>query len=935
MSTINGNSDDGRTSSIPEDSSSTSEPKRGRARRWASLAAVSACATALSGAVACSGGDATEDGALEGIAQDKSGTPATLAPILDPTTIPRFVNQMPRLPTFVPTLIKNSSGQVIRKEFTVRIAKFTTQQLPPGFPSTLLFGYGGNVRGPNNSVIFQRTSPGPTFEQTRLIPDITRYRNELVGAHPLPVDPTLDWANPNNFPKPTPPFVPFPPGYPQAQTPITHTTHTHGLEVLPEFDGTPDTWFTQNGIVGPEFVSNDYHRPNTNDSAAFWYHDHAFGVTRLDVGFGLSGYAILRDPAGEPLDRVGNADIVGFEDPNDWTTVVGTPQAGIDTRRTQGRFSTSLTGGGFTQLAGRSFALNQTLPASVQLDFFLPSQQPNPWYFGAVQLYANCPSKGVNRAFLSQVELTGKPTNQFSTLTFTIPSAVRSSIGSSCEDFFFETSLNVPSNATGTYLFDNLRGITITPTTPLPEGEFEVPMILQDRSFRTDGSVFYPTVGRNPDVNPYWELTVDGNTNLMNGKVWPNFDVKRHAYRFRVLNSANQRFYNLFFSNGMSFQVIGSDGGYLEQPHTVTSFQIGVTERVDFVVDFSQFAPGTKIVLRNDRQHFPPIGEPVDPNTDGTVMQFTVQGGPAVPPKPIPAVLNPIEDLVPNRPERILIQNVQSDDQGRILQAELDGQLFHEETTELPTIGATEDWTFVNLTPLDHNKHVHLIQFLLVERQNIDAARYLADWIAVNGNPPFDHPTIKLPYEPYLLGEAEGPFPEESGWKDTIRTPAGQITKIRMRFAPQTTLIPAAPGVNTFPGFNPINGIGFVWHCHLVEHEDNEMMRPMTVIPIWRSNTSYPVGNVDNPGVIRGVVDFNGVNFRSRVAHTSTSQTPPQRPDLWERINNQNGDWAIQTIYRVGDRVRFTDGSIYRALQLHQATPANSPPNPAFWMLVL
>jgi FtsP/CotA-like multicopper oxidase with cupredoxin domain len=411
--------------------------------------------------------------------------------------------------------------------------------------------------------------------------------------------------------------------------------------------------------------------------------------------------------------------------------------------------------------------------------------------------------------------------------------------------------------------------------------------------------------------------------------------VKRHLYRIRLLNSSNQRFYNLFFNNGMSFRVIGTDGGYLEQARTVTEILTGVTERHDLLVDFSQFAPGTKIVLMNNARHFPPIGDPVDPNTDGTVMQFTVQGGPSVPPKPIPAVLNDIEELVPDRPERILIQNVQSDDEGRILQAELDGQLFHEHTTELPTNGATEDWTFVNTTPLDHNKHVHLIQFLLVERQNIDSARYLADWIAVNGNPPFDHPTIKLPYEDYLLGDPEVARPEESGWKDTIRTPAAQITKIRMRFAPQTTLIPAAPGVNTWPGFNPSYGIGFVWHCHLVEHEDNEMMRPMAVIDIWRPNTSYPVGTVNNPGVIRGVVDFNGVNYRSRVAHTSTNQTPPQRPDLWERLNNENGDWAVQIIYQVGHRVRFTDGHYYRALQAHQATPANAPPNPAFWALLL
>src|SRR5262249_1853080 len=154
--------------------------------------------------------------------------------------------------------------------------------------------------------------------------------------------------------------------------------------------------------------------------------------------------------------------------------------------------------------------------------------------------------KGVNNAFLSQVELTGKPVNQFSTLAFAVPAAVASSVGSYCEDFDLRVAVNVPTNATGTYLIDNIRGgVASTPASPLPQGQFEVPLIVQDRSFRTDGTVYYPTVGRNPDINPYWELILDGDVNVVNGKVWPNMNVKRHAYRFRVLNSGNQRFYHL------------------------------------------------------------------------------------------------------------------------------------------------------------------------------------------------------------------------------------------------------------------------------------------------------------------------------------------------------------------------------------------------------
>ena len=185
----------------------------------------------------------------------------------------------------------------------MQINTFQTQQLPSGFPQTTLFGYGGNVlTDPSGNpsldgtgqIAFKRTSPGPKFEQTKGVPALIHYRNQLTGSHPLAVDPTLDWANPNNFPKPSPPFAPFPPGYPQAQSPIPHTTHTHGIEVLPAFDGTPDTWFTAGGIHGPEYVSNDYTQPSSNQSAAFWYHDH---VVRRDPPGRGHGPVGLLDPA--------------------------------------------------------------------------------------------------------------------------------------------------------------------------------------------------------------------------------------------------------------------------------------------------------------------------------------------------------------------------------------------------------------------------------------------------------------------------------------------------------------------------------------------------------------------------------------------------------------------------------------------------------------
>src|SRR6478609_2016560 len=786
-------------------------------------------------------------------------TPST-APQIDPTTIPRFQTNFQRFYSYAPT--RNAAGQ---NEYTVQINTAQTQQLPSGFPATTVFGYGGNVitdpaGNPSNDgtgqIAFRRTSPGPKFEQTKGIPALIHYRNMLTGSHPLAVDPTLDWANPNNFPKPTPPFAPFPPGYPQAQSPIAHTTHTHGIEVLPQFDGTPDTWFTAGGIHGPEFVSNDYTQPSSNQSAAFWYHDHAFGVTRLDVGMGLSGFSILRDP-NNALDKLGNSDILGMEDVYQWKLRSGVAP-GNSTTHSQGSFSVSLTNPGTTELRSDPFALTATLPSSITIDLFIPTGGAT----GNAFMFVDCPSKGLTRFSIGNVSLAGKTQNAFNTLTFNqVPS---SQIGSSCVDF--RLTVRLQAVGSGTYLLDNVRGPAVVASTPLPTREFEVPTIVQSRSFRTDGEIYYPlasqappgeTIGANPDVNPYWLLMFDGETNVVNGTVWPNMNVQRHAYRFRFLNSSNQRFYRMQLSNGMPFTIIGNDGGYIRTAQNVTEFNIGVTERVDTIIDFSALPVGTQVVLQNVEQRQPPIGAAPNPNTDGTIMRFTVVAGPSVPARTLPGTLNTIATLTPDRPTRFLVQNVQSDDAGRLLQAELGGQLFHTQQTELPTVGSTEDWAFINTTPLTHNKHVHLIEFLVAKRQAFDAARYLADWKRANGNPPFTHPTLRIDPTPYLTGPVLAAAPEESGWKDTVRTPAGEVTWIRIRWAPQQDATgTSTPGVNQFP-FDPVFGIGFVWHCHLVEHEDNEMMRPMTVIPTWAAGVSYPVGVRGNPGVTRGLVDFN------------------------------------------------------------------------------
>ena len=140
----------------------------------------------------------------------------------------------------------------------------------------------------------------------------------------------------------------------------------------------------------------------------------------------------------------------------------------------------------------------------------------------------------------------------------------------------------------------------------------------------------------------YWSYNEGADTVVVNGKTWPNLNVQRRQYRFRMLGAANTQLWDMQFVNQatgtvLPLTIIGSDGGYLPAPQVSPDVQFGITERADVLFDFSQFAAGTKIQLNNIY-----VGEGSDPGL-GTVMQFTVQSGTAVP----PPTLNP--SLFPQR----------------------------------------------------------------------------------------------------------------------------------------------------------------------------------------------------------------------------------------------------------------------------------------------
>lgn len=397
------------------------------------------------------------------------------------------------------------------------------------------------------------------------------------------------------------------------------------------------------------------------------------------------------------------------------------------------------------------------------------------------------------------------------------------------------TRLNVYAGLAGFYLLrdpkhckqDKSYGEKLV----LPEGKYEIPIVIQDRSFNTDGSFSFNNIGINPDIHPYWVPEFFGNTIMVNGAVWPNLDVERHQYRFRLLNGSNARFYNLSMSNGMKMIQIGTDGGFLQKSVELNSLLIAPGERADILIDFSCIEPGTSIILKNDANGPFPDGDAPDENTVAQIMQFTVLNSPEpVKPSKLPNEINKIPTLNPDSPQRILTLNEVMGPNGPVIVL-LNGQKWEAPVSELPRVGSTEEWVIANLTMDTHPIHLHLVQFLIYNRQNLNAEEYMMKWEELNGLPPLDHPTIVLPIEPYLEGEPIEPDENEKGWKDTIRMNPNQVTRIRVLFAPQDA-IPGIvkPGKNLYP-FNPTFGPGYVWHCHILDHEDNEMMRPYKVKP--------------------------------------------------------------------------------------------------------
>ena len=637
--------------------------------------------------------------------------------------IPKYVDP---LPNFAGAHVTGTNITVQAKEFQQKV--LSTGFVYPTFYSagTYVWGYEVDGNGPHY--------PGWTVEATRGVPTTITYVNALPNSpflyNYLYIDQTLHWANPNGLAMNDPLRMFRYAGAP----PIV--THMHGAEVMSEYDGGPDQWYTTDGTQGPGYrtysatTSNSavYYYPNDQEAATLWFHDHTLGATRINVYAGLAAFYFLRDPSS--LDT-------------------GIPAAG-----------------------------------------------------------------------------------------------------------------------------------------GLPAGNYEIELAIQDRMFDTNGQLYFPNLGINPADHPFWIPEFFGDAIVVNGKTWPFFNVEPRRYRFRVLNGSNARFYSLTLGNkAPSIWVIGTDGGLLDTPVQIAFPQellIAPGERFDIIIDFTGFANQTFTLTNNAKAPYPNGATP-DPQTVGQIMQFRVAstlvgtdnsynpaslGALRVTPivnlrtatpdvkrrltlKEIMGAGGPLEVLVNNskwngkRPGTNLndspvpITGWIPDGQGNYL-------------SEHPQVGATETWEIVNLTADAHPIHLHLVQFQLINRQQFQLNKYLKAYNALfpggtyNGvtyvpgtfipayGPPLDYFTADATgfiggnpdVTPYLQGKVNLPFPEEMGWKDTYKMYPGEVTKVMVRFAPQDNAAGSTTAGTNYFTFDPTTGPGYVWHCHIIDHEDNEMMRP-------------------------------------------------------------------------------------------------------------
>ncbi|XP_059655414.1 multicopper oxidase LPR1-like [Cornus florida] len=546
--------------------------------------------------------------------------------LISPSQLEMFVDDLPDMPKLKGFSLDNG----VPMPNSLKIGMFHKKwKFHRDLPPTPVFAYGTTKH--------TATVPGPTIEALHGIDTYVTWKNHLPKKHILPWDPTIPTA------------------IPSTNKGIPTVVHVHGNIGEPESDGHAESWFTAGfKEKGPTWTKKKYHYHNNQQPGNLWYHDHAMGLTRVNLLAGLIGAYIVRHP-----------DV--------------------------------------------------------------------------------------------------------------------------------EAPLGLP--------FDE---------------EYDRPLMVFDRSFRTDGSIYMNSTGNNPTIHPQWQPEYFGDAIIVNGKAWPRMIVRRRKYRFRIINASNARFFKFFFTNGLGFIHVASDSVYNERPLMVNEILLAPSEIADVIVDFSE-SKSDSVILANDAPYPYPSGDPVN-ESNGKVMKFVVKQNREVDTWRVPAKLikYPSPDLSSASLTRYIAMYEYASDIDEPTHLYMNGKSYEAPATETPKVGATEVWNVINLTEDNHPVHIHLGLFVVLDQTEIVKVDEFRDCMNKFND------AIKCQISKYARGKKIAVPVHEKGWKNVYKMTPGYVTKILVRFAYIHS--------NASYSFDATAEPGYVYHCHILDHEDNVMMRPLKLI---------------------------------------------------------------------------------------------------------
>lgn len=342
----------------------------------------------------------------------------------------------------------------------------------------------------------------------------------------------------------------------------------------------------------------------------------------------------------------------------------------------------------------------------------------------------------------------------------------------------------------------------------LPKEEYHIPLIIQDKSFYEDGSLYYDDE-KNDLNHTYWKEKFFGDTILVNGKVWPNLNVKNQLYRFNILNGSNSRPYKICLSDNSKMTQIGSDGGYINKPQELSYFVLYPGERIDLLIDFSKYNAGDKIIMKNLFSE----------GLCQDIMEFNIINNNKKIEYYLPKILRkyPLIKANSKKISTVLMQREKNNC--------LDGYFINNETYFEPPniivdVGSTFIWEFINLCDEDVCMHIHLTNFQILERQKINIKRCREIY----------EENKELKFSENLYEEsAILPNDYETGFKDTLYCPTSFITRIIIRYAPTHIMEEVNVGENYF-SFDTSDGPEYIINSQILEQKDNYLVRPQIVL---------------------------------------------------------------------------------------------------------